>query len=64
VRPLTIPNLDENGSALFAVPLSAAGTGVKNFITVKVARDVKGVSEFTSAEVTNHAAMTWEMGER
>jgi len=31
------PKLDENGVALFNVPLSAAGTGIKDSITVKVA---------------------------
>ena len=41
------PKLDENGTALFAVPLFAAGTGIKDSITVKVAGDVKGLSKFT-----------------
>ena len=31
------PKLDENGTALFSVPLLAAGGGIKDSITVKVA---------------------------
>ena len=34
------PKLDENGTALFAVPLFAARTGIKDSITVKVSGDV------------------------
>ena len=56
------PKLDENGTALFAVPLFAAGTGIKDSITVKVAGDVKGLSEFTLVKVTNLIATTWEVG--
>jgi hypothetical protein len=47
------PKLDENGTALFAVPLFAAGTGIKDSITVKVAGDVKGLSEFIVANVSS-----------
>jgi hypothetical protein len=54
--------LDENGTALFAVPLFAAGTGIKDSITVKVAGDVKGLSELTLVKVTNLIATTWEVG--
>ena len=42
-----VPKLDENGTALFNVPLFAAGTGIKDSITVKVAGEPKGLSEFT-----------------
>ena len=56
------PKLDESGSALFAVPLFAVGTGIRDSITVKVAGDVKGLSEFTLVKVTNLIATTWEVG--
>jgi hypothetical protein len=54
--------LDENGTALFNVPLFAAGTGIKDSITVKVAGEPKGLSEFTMVKVTNLIASTWEVG--
>lgn len=57
-----VPKLDENGVALFNVPLFAAGTGVKDSITVKVAGEPKGLSEFTLVKVTNLMATTWEVG--
>ena len=56
------PKLDENGTALFNVPLFAAGTGIKDSITVKVAGEPKGLSEFTMVKVTNLIASTWEVG--
>jgi hypothetical protein len=56
------PKLDESGAALFAVPLFAVGTGIRDSITVKVAGDVKGLSEFTLVKVTNLIATTWEVG--
>lgn len=56
------PKLDENGVALFNVPLFAAGTGIKDSITVKVAGEPKGLSEFTLVKVTNLVASTWEVG--
>jgi hypothetical protein len=56
------PKLDENGTALFNVPRFAAGSGVKDSITVKVAGEPKGLSEFTPVKVTNHMATTWEVG--
>jgi hypothetical protein len=56
------PKLDENGIALFSVPLFAAGGGIKDSITVKVSGDVKGLSEFTLLKVTNLIATTWEVG--
>ena len=56
------PKLDENGTALFNVPLFAAGSGVKDSITVKVAGEPKGLSEFTPIKVTNLMATTWEVG--
>ena len=55
------PKLDENGVALFNVPLFAAGTGVKDSITVKVAGEPKGLGEFTPVKVTNLMATTWEV---
>jgi hypothetical protein len=55
------PKLDENGVALFSVPLFAAGSGIKDSITVKVSGDVKGLSEFTLLKVTNLIATTWEV---
>ena len=54
--------MDESGAALFAVPLFAVGTGIRDSITVKVAGDVKGLSEFTLVKVTNLIATTWEVG--
>ena len=56
------PKLDENGVAMFNVPLFAAGTGVKDSITVKVAGEPKGLGEFTPVKVTNLMATTWEVG--
>ena len=56
------PKLDENGTPLFNVPLFAAGTGIKDSITVKVAGEPKGLSEFTMVKVTNLIATTWEVG--
>ena len=56
------PKLDENGTALFNVPLFAAGTGIKDSITVKVAGEPKGLAEFTMVKVTNLIASTWEVG--
>lgn len=56
------PKLDENGTPLFNVPLFAAGTGIKDSITVKVAGEPKGLSEFTMVRVTNLIATTWEVG--
>ena len=47
------PKLDENGTPLYPVPLFAAGGGIKDSITVKVAGDVMGLSEFTVVNVTN-----------
>ena len=38
------PKLDENGVALLNVPLTAAGTGIKDSITVKAAGDPKASS--------------------
>ena len=57
-----VPKLDENGTALFNVPLFAAGTGIKDSITVKVSGEPKGLSEFTMVKVTNLIATTWEVG--
>jgi len=54
--------LDENGTALFNVPLFAAGSGVKDSITVKVSGEPKGLSEFTPVKITNLTATTWEVG--
>lgn len=56
------PKLDENGTPLFNVPLFAAGTGIKDSITVKVAGEPKGLSEFTMVKVSNLIATTWEVG--
>ena len=56
------PKVDENGTALFNVPLFAAGSGIKDSITVKVAGEPKGLSEFTPVKVTNLIATTWEVG--
>ena len=56
------PKLDENGVALFNVPLFAAGSGIKDSITVKVSGEPKGLTEFTPVKVTNLVASTWEVG--
>ena len=40
----------------------AAGSGVKDSITIKVAGEVKGLSEFTIVKITNLIASTWEVG--
>ena len=57
-----VPKLDENGVALYNVPLFAAGSGIKDSISVKVAGEPKGLSEFTLVKVTGLVAMTWEVG--
>ena len=57
-----LPKLDEHGVALYNVPLFAAGSGIKDSITVKVAGELKGLSEFTLVKVTGLVAMTWEVG--
>ena len=54
---------DENGMAIFQVPVFAAGSGVKDSITIKVAGEVKGLSEFTQVEITGLIAQTWEVGD-
>ncbi len=41
------PKTDENGVPLFNVPVFAAGSGVKDSITIKVAGKVKTLTEFT-----------------
>ena len=56
------PKLDENGTPLFNVPIFAAGGGARDSITVKVAGEPKGLSEFTPIKVTNLMATTWEVG--
>ena len=56
------PKTDENGVPLFNVPVFAAGSGVKDSITIKVAGEVKGPSEFTIVKITNPIASTWEVG--
>ena len=56
------PKTDEHGVPLFNIPVFAAGTGVKNSITIKVAGEVKGLSEFTLVKVSNLIAVTWEVG--
>ena len=56
------PKTDENGVPLFNVPVFAAGSGVKDSITIKVAGEVKGLSEFTIVKITNLIASTWEVG--
>ncbi len=57
------PKTDENGVPLFQVPVFAAGSGIKDSITVKVAGEVKGLSEFTLVKITNLIAQTWEVGD-
>lgn len=56
------PKTHEQGVPLFNIPVFAAGTGVKDSITIKVAGEVKGLSEFTQVKVTNLIAVTWEVG--
>jgi hypothetical protein len=56
------PKLDESGVPLFSVPLFAAGTGIKDSITVKVSGEPKGLTVFTMVKVTNLIASTWEVG--
>ena len=54
---------DEHGVPLFQVPVFAAGSGIKDSITVKVAGEVRGLSEFTLVKITNLVAQTWEVGD-
>ena len=56
------PKLDEVGVPLFNVPLFAAGSGIKDSITVKVSGEPKGLSAFTMVKVSNLIASTWEVG--
>ena len=56
------PKLDESGTPLYSVPLFAAGSGVKDSITVKVSGEPKGLGEFTQVRVTGLIASTWEVG--
>ena len=57
------PKTDENGVPLFNVPVFAAGgPGIKDSITIKVAGEPKGLSEFTMVKITNLIAQTWEVG--
>jgi len=56
------PKLDEKGAALFNVPVFAAGGGISDSIVVKVAGELKGLSEFTLVKITNLVATTWEVG--
>ena len=57
------PKTDENGVPLFQVPVFAAGSGIKDSITVKVAGEVRCLSEFTLVKITNLVAQTWEVGD-
>jgi len=52
---------DENCMAIFQVPVFAAGSGVKDSITM--AGEVKGLSEFTQIKITGLVAQTWEVGD-
>ena len=54
---------DENCMAIFQVPVFAAGSGVKDSITIKLAGEVKGLSEFTQIKITGLVAQTWEVGD-
>ena len=56
------PKTDEHGVPLFNVPVFAAGSGVKDSITIKVAGEVKGLSEFTIVKITNLIA-SWSQNE-
>ena len=48
---------------MFQVPVFAAGGGIKDSITIKVAGDVKGLSEFTLLKITGLVGQTWEVGD-
>ncbi len=54
---------DENGVGIFQVPVFAAGGGVKDSITIKVAGEVKGISEFTQVKISGLFAQTREVGD-
>ena len=49
---------DEHGVPLFQVPVFAAGGGIKDSITIKVAGDVKGLSEFTLLKISGLVGQT------
>lgn len=57
------PKTDDNGTPLYSVPVFAAGSGIKDSITIKVSGDVKGLGEFTMVKITNLIAQTWEVGD-
>ena len=52
------PSVDEHGAALFNVRVFAAGSGIKDSITVKLAGEPKGLTEFTPVKLTNLVATT------
>lgn len=58
-----VPKTDENGVPLYSVPVFAAGSGIRDSITVKVAGELKGLSEFTMVKITNLIAQTWTVGD-
>ena len=58
------PKLDENGVALFNVPLFAAGGGIQDSISVKVAGEPKGLTPFGIVKITNLMAQTWEVNDQ
>jgi hypothetical protein len=57
------PKTDENGVPLYSVPDFRAAGGIKGSITIKVAGDVKGPSEFTLLRIVGLIGQTWEVGD-
>ena len=51
---------DEHGVPLFNIPVFAAGTGVKDSISIKVASGVKSLNELILVKVTKLIATTWK----
>lgn len=58
------PKTDEQGRTLHKVHLVAVGAKDQDIITVRVAGEPKGLSEFTPVKVHDLVATTWQMENR
>jgi hypothetical protein len=56
------PRLDGAGQPLYSVHLFAISPDSYDTLTVKVAGEPKGISNFTPVKVTNLIASTWDIG--
>jgi hypothetical protein len=58
------PKTDENGQALFQVPLVAMSDGVAEVIAVKVGGQPAGLVQGGPVRITGLTALAWQMGDR